>query len=167
MKIYVFGNQDANFDKVPPWLIKKLQDSFKEQLIFEYVKPNEDLPFDSGGNVVILDTVRHLKMPKLFDETDINSIAASPRNSVHDFDLGFQLKYLLKLGKITGVKIVGVPMQPDFTGLGTISGGKAAEPLSATDGIGKAGKTSNKNARLYSSIHSIVKKLVAQDIQGS
>ena len=40
----------------------------------------------------------------------VNELIDSPRNSVHDFDLGFQLKYLCKLGKLGEVIIVGLPM---------------------------------------------------------
>jgi hypothetical protein len=53
---------------------------------------------------------------------------------VHDFDLGFQLKYLQKIGKLGEVTIIGLPIN----------------------------KTPD-----YLRIQSILRKLVAQDIQGS
>jgi hypothetical protein len=149
MKIFVFGNPDLKFDKIPQKLIQKLEKDFNNQVIFEYVKPNEDLPFENSPNVVILDIIRHLKIPKLLNETHINNILEGPRTSVHDFDLGFQLKYLLKLGKLQKVSIIGIPMS------------YAIEENSES-----TCKESEK-ALPYSSIHSIVKKLVAQDIQGS
>jgi len=37
-----------------------------------------------------------------------------PRYSAHDFDLGFQLKYLKKLGKINAFIIIGLPMNKKF-----------------------------------------------------
>lgn len=41
--------------------------------------------------------------------TDIDKIESSPNVSMHDFDLGFQLKLMKKLGKIDKVTIIGVP----------------------------------------------------------
>jgi hypothetical protein len=55
-------------------------------------------------------------------------------SSVHDFDLGFQLLYLKKLGKLKNFLIIGIPMKGEIN---------------------------------YLRIQSILRKLVAQDIQGS
>ena len=66
----------------------------------------------------------------------LNRLLIPPRGSVHDFDLGFQLKYLRKLGKLGEVRIIGLPK-------------------GSSDRVD------------YRRIHSIFRKLVAQDIQGS
>jgi len=101
---------------------------------FIFIKPNEDLPFVDEKQVIIMDAVAGLSSVKLFENTDLDKIKLSPRTSVHDFDLGFQLKYLKKIGRLGEVAILGIPMTGDTS---------------------------------YSSIHSMVKKLVAQDMHGS
>lgn len=133
LKVYYFGNQDYNFDNAAYSVVAEFRSKF-EQIEFIEVKPNEDLPFVNGEDVVLLDTVADIKTPKLFIDIDFQKIQLPPRTSAHDFDLGFQLKYLKKLGKIGKVTIVGLPMHYEFES---------------------------------SSIQSIFKKLVAQDIQGS
>jgi Ni,Fe-hydrogenase maturation factor len=138
MQIFVFGNRDLKCDRVSPEIMKKLKNHFNNELEFVFIKPNEDLPFGNlehaSDNVVILDIVRGLQRVSVLNENDLDKLKLSPRTSVHNFDLGFQLKYLKKLGKLGSFKIIGVPMSKKID---------------------------------YSSIHSIVKKLVAQDIQGS
>jgi hypothetical protein len=92
MTVYVFGNEDVAEDFIK----------------IKFVKPNEDVEFDSE-NPVILDTVAGLKKIKIFE--NIGAIQKMKSSTVHDFDLGFQLKYLKKLGKIKGATIIGVPMK--------------------------------------------------------
>jgi hypothetical protein len=92
MTIYVFGNEDVKDDSI----------------IIRYVRPNEDVKFDSK-KPVILDTIDGLKEIKIFKNT--NRIINTKSTTVHDFDLGFQLKYLKKIGKINGATIIGVPMK--------------------------------------------------------
>ena len=92
MTVYVFGNQDVTDDAIT----------------IKFIKPNEDVKFDSK-NPIILDTVDGLTTVKLFK--DINKIISKSSTTVHDFDLGFQLNYLKKIGKITGATIIGVPRQ--------------------------------------------------------
>ena len=64
----------------------------------------------------------------------IDRLVLSPRGSVHDFDLAFQLRYLKKIDKLGEVNIVGIPQE---------------------------GKVD------YFRIQSILRKLVAHDMQGS
>ncbi len=133
MRIYVFGNQDVPEDSWAFDYMEKLQQDISA-VEFIFIKPNEDLPFASDENIVILDAVEGIKKLTLFEDAATEKIKPSPRTSVHDFDLGFQLKYLKKLGKLGKITIIGIPMT------GTVD---------------------------YSSIQSMVKKLVAQDMQGS
>jgi hypothetical protein len=127
MIIYVFGNPDESSDNRVFEIIKHFP-----QYNFEFIPPNADLPEISNLN--ILDTIYGLNKPTLLTEKNIDQLASSPRTTAHDYDLGFQLKYLRKLGKIDKVNIVGIPPEGDID---------------------------------YDLIHSIFKKLVAQDIQGS
>lgn len=137
MKVYVFGNQDhkedsAAFEVAKKILNKKWAKNF--EIDFIYVKPNQDIPFVNEENVVILDVVDGINKVRLIEDKDLDRLQIFSSTSVHDFDLGFQIKYLKKLGKLGTVNIIGIPMT------GSID---------------------------YSSIHSIFKKLVAQDMQGS
>ncbi len=137
MKVYVFGNQDhkedsAAFNVAETILVEPWAAEFN--LDFIYVKPNEDLPFVGEDKVVILDVVNGIGEVKLIKDDDLERIKLHESSTVHDFDLGFQVKYLKKLGKLGEVYIIGIPMEGNIN---------------------------------YDSIHSIVKKLVAQDMQGS
>ena len=49
---------------------------------------------------VILDTVQGIRDVALVEGDEIDRLVLSPRGSVHDFDLTFQLRYLKKLGKL-------------------------------------------------------------------
>ena len=55
------------------------------------------------------DTVQGAKKVVLI--TDIDMIQTSKLYSMHDFDLGYSLKLLKKLGYIDSVRIFGVPMR--------------------------------------------------------
>ena len=106
MKVYVFGNEDLEDDSVSLSVAKKLEGEV-EGVEFFYVKPNEDLPFAGEEEVFILDAVEGLTKVKIIE--DIDKLSRIKSVSVHDFDLGFQLKYLKKLGKLEKVVIIGLP----------------------------------------------------------
>lgn len=113
MKVYVFGNADTSFDNKAIEVAKTLESDIPDiNLIF--IKPNEDVPFIDEKRVVILDTVQGLEKVELITGADLDKISISPRGSVHDFDLAFQLKYLKKLGKIGEVFIVGIPQEGEI-----------------------------------------------------
>ena len=133
MKVYVFGNQDMLEDSWAHKHTEKLSADFPK-IKFIFIKPNEDLPFVDEKQIVIMDAGEGISKARIFEDADPDKIKLSPRTSVHDFDLGFQLKYLKKIGKLGKITILGIPMTGDAD---------------------------------YSSIHSMVKKLVAQDMQGS
>lgn len=107
--VYVFGNEDVSFDSGPFAYVDRLTRDFPE-LHFIRVKPNEDLPFVGQESVVIFDTMYGISEMQVVTEKDMQKIQLSPRTSVHDFDLAFQLKYLLKIGKLKHIQIIGLPM---------------------------------------------------------
>jgi Ni,Fe-hydrogenase maturation factor len=133
MRVFVLGNEDYLPDSWSLELSKKLQADFP-QIKFEIIKPNQDLPIEDLENLFLLDQVQGLKEVKILDISDLENLERSSRATVHDFDLGFQLKYLKKLGKIDHVSIIGIPLTGKYS---------------------------------YASVHSIFKKLVAHDMQGS
>ena len=133
MIVYTFGNQDNKTDNRGLKVAKELEVVYSS-VTFKLVNPNEDLPFVDGEDVVIMDVVEGLIRPELIRDSQVQKILTPPRSTVHDFDLGFQLAYLKKLGRLGKLTIIGLPMSDKLN---------------------------------YARIHSIFKKLVAQDMQGS
>jgi len=110
--VYVFGNEDVPEDSSPFALCDRLSKDFPT-LEFVKVAPNADLPFAGQENVIIFDTIQGIPAIKVFNEQDLKHLILSPRTSVHDFDLGFQLKYLIKLGRLKHITLIGLPMEVD------------------------------------------------------
>ena len=133
MKVYVFGNEYVAEDKRAIEVARELEDT-TEGISFVFVKPNEDVPFVNERHVVILDTVQGIQDVALVEGDRIDGLILSPRGSVHDFDLAFQLKYLRKIGRLGEVTIIGIPQEGEVD---------------------------------YLRIQSILRKLVAHDMQGS
>ena len=133
MEVYVFGNEHVARDKRAIEVARELEDAI-EGISFVFLRPNEDVPFADKGDVVILDTVEDIQDVALVEGDGIDRLILSPRGSVHDYDLAFQLRYLKKLNKLGGVTIIGVPQEGEVDHL---------------------------------RIQSILRKLVAHDMQGS
>lgn len=133
MKVYVFGNPDAPEDRRAIEVAERLEGAI-EDVSFRFVGPNEDVPFADERRVVILDTVQGIREVALIPDSEIDGFVLSPRGSVHDFDLAFQLRYLKKIGRLGQVYVIGLPQ-----------GGEVD----------------------YRRVRSILRKLVAQDMQGS
>lgn len=110
MKIYVFGNEYAAQDRRAIEVARKLEDTV-EGISFVFVRPNEDVPFVNERRVVILDTVQGIQDVTLVEGDGIDGLILSPRGSVHDFDLAFQLRYLKKLNKLGEVTVIGIPQE--------------------------------------------------------
>jgi hypothetical protein len=133
MYVYVFGNASIAFDNAALTVAQTIGGSVPG-IDFITVEPNENLPFADKQDVVLMDVVQGLTKVRLFAAADISKLLLPPRTTAHDFDLGFQLNYLKKLGKLGRVTLIGLPMYGQLD---------------------------------YNRIHSIFKKLVAQDIHGS
>ena len=133
MKVYVFGNEDLPEDRKAIEAAKQL-DGAMDGVSFIFVKPNEDVPFADESRVVILDAVQGIEEVALIEGDETEELILSPRGSVHDFDLAFQLRYLRRIDKLGDVSIIGVPRE------GRVD---------------------------HARIQSILRKLVAHDMQGS
>lgn len=133
MNVYVFGNEDCQEDNLVFKVVKKLQGKIKD-VQFVVVEPNEDLPFTDENQVIIIDTAQGINKVEILSESDLDKLISSPKGSVHDFDLNFQLKYLKKLGRLKKIKIIALPYRRKIN---------------------------------YPLIQAILRKLVAQDMQGS
>ncbi len=105
--IYIFGNPLLTFDNLPIRLKPKLEKAFPD-INFIIQDPNENL-HPENGELFIIDTVEGIKDVILIE--DLDQIKNDPKYSMHDFDLGFNLKLLKKIGALQKVKIIGVPME--------------------------------------------------------
>ena len=113
MKVYVFGNEYAAEDRRAIEVARELEGTI-DGVSFVFVDPNEDVPFVDERHVVILDTVEGIREVAFIGGESIDGLILSPRGSVHDFDLAFQLRYLKKLGKLGKVTIIGIPQEGEL-----------------------------------------------------
>jgi Ni,Fe-hydrogenase maturation factor len=110
MNVYVFGNEHVAEDKRAIEVAREVEGTI-EGISFVFVNPNEDAPFVNERHVIILDTVQGLGDVALVEGDGIDGLILSPRGSVHDFDLAFQLRYLKKLNRLGEVTIIGIPQE--------------------------------------------------------
>lgn len=103
--IYIFGNSLLSFDSLPIKLVPKLRKIFPE-IKFVVKDPNENLK-PQKGELIIIDTVIGIEKVKVIKNLD--KIQLDKIYSAHDFDLGFNLKLLAKIGELKKVVIFGVP----------------------------------------------------------
>jgi len=103
--IYIFGNPLLDFDNLPIKLAPELKKIFP-QIDFIVMDPNENLR-PENKELFIIDTAVGIDKVKVLD--DIDKIELSPSYSAHDYDLGFNLKLLKKLGQLEKVTIFCVP----------------------------------------------------------
>jgi len=108
MNVYVFGNEYVVEDNSTVEVARALENTV-EGISFVFVGPNEDVPFAGEPRAVILDTVQGISEVALVEGVETATLVLSPRGSVHDFDLAFQLRYLKKLGKLGEVTLIGIP----------------------------------------------------------
>lgn len=115
MKVYVFGNPDVAEDNFVYEVVRRL-DGKIPNLEFIDVKPGQDLPFAGEDKVTLMDAVEGIDKVGLISESALDKLVLKRSISVHDWDLGFQLKYLKKLGRLGKVTIIGLPKDkmPDY-----------------------------------------------------
>ena len=110
MNVYVFGNECVAGDNRAIEVARELEGAI-EGISFVFVNPNEDVPFVDHRHAVILDTVEGIQDVALVEGDRIDGLVLSPRGSVHDFDLAFQLRYLKKLNRLGELTIIGIPQE--------------------------------------------------------
>lgn len=103
MNVLCFGNEFVEEDS----LAKQLADELKVDGV-EFVKC--DSLEGINGDIIILDVVKGLKDVRLIP---LNKIKDFHPVSMHDFDLGTELKLRKTIGEISDVTIIGIPMQGD------------------------------------------------------
>jgi Ni,Fe-hydrogenase maturation factor len=114
--IYVFGNPLVKEDSLALKLLGRLRRKFPD-LDFKEFDTTEDL--EPEMEISIIDAVKGIKEIELID--DVDRIASDKIYSMHDFDLGYNLKLMKEMGMIKKVKIFGIPIgiakEKAFTGL--------------------------------------------------
>lgn len=106
MHVYVVGNSLVSADNLPIKLLPKLKKAFP-RATFNDVDPNENFVPEEGS--VIIDTVEGMSNVQLF--TDLHDFVVTKSVSPHDYDLGFHLLLLFKLGKLKDISIIGIPSE--------------------------------------------------------
>jgi hypothetical protein len=109
LKILVFGNQLVGIDSLPLRLMPQLKEIFPDIEFMEF-DPNENLE-NEGRDLNIIDTVEGIRNVRLITEKDIDLINGQRVFTMHDYDLGYNLKLLKKLNYIDRVRIFGLPMK--------------------------------------------------------
>lgn len=102
--IYVAGNPLVREDSMPLRIMAKLQADFR-RFEFRELEPTDSLPEEK--TLHIIDTVIGIDSVGVIK--DIDRLVTGKVYSLHDFDLGFNLKLMKKTGKLKGVRIIGVP----------------------------------------------------------
>jgi Ni,Fe-hydrogenase maturation factor len=105
MKIFVAGNPLLKEDSLPVKLLPMMREEFPE-IVFEEFDPAGSLE-DLGRDPVIIDTVAGID--DFIEITDLEQIADQKMYSLHDFDLGINLKLMKKMGMLNSVRIIGIP----------------------------------------------------------
>ncbi len=111
LKVLVFGNILVEKDNIVLRILPDLKKEFPE-IEFKELDANEDLQKQGRKLKIIdvadnLDKVREIKMISL---EDFNRILTNKIYSMHDFDLGYNLKLLKKMNLIDEVEIICVHM---------------------------------------------------------
>jgi hypothetical protein len=102
--VYVFGNPLVKEDSLPLKLIGRLRKKFPS-LEFKEFDTAEDFELEKELNII--DTVKGIKKVELIE--DIDKIITDKIYSLHDFDLGYNLKLWKKMKMIEKFRVFGVP----------------------------------------------------------
>ncbi len=105
MKILISGNPLIDEDNLAIKILPELKKIFPE-IVFREFDPNENLE-DLEGNITILDVAKGINDVRLIK--DLDKIEESDTYSLHDFDLGFNLKLLKKIGRLDKIRIIAIP----------------------------------------------------------
>lgn len=102
--IFIAGNPDLDTDSLPLRILPRLRIECPE-ITFEVIDPNEDWAVST--EIILIDTVIGIEKVTLFSA--LEQFVASPRITMHDFDVLANIRLMKKLGKITSVTIIGIP----------------------------------------------------------
>ena len=107
MRIYVIGNPLLEKDSIAVRAAKRLRKE-KELHEIEFIETDSLSEMEGIEKVpVAMDAAKGIKKVELLEGT--GKIETQDVYSMHDMDLGFELKLLKKLGKIKGARIIAIP----------------------------------------------------------
>jgi hypothetical protein len=106
MNVYIIGNPLVIGDSLPILIKPKLRTTF-EQFDFVEIDPTENFIPEDGS--IIIDSVVGIDSVTWFDS--LAAFAQTKSVSAHDYDLGFHLRFLQKLGKLPSIRIIGIPYE--------------------------------------------------------
>ena len=112
MKILVFGNPLVEIDSLALRIMPKISKLFP-RIKFIEADSTETLQ-NHGRDLRILDVAKNIeeiKIVKFEKDTDMEKLETGKIFSMHDFDLGYNLKILKSLGKIDSAEIICLPMK--------------------------------------------------------
>lgn len=106
-RVSVFGNPLVSQDSLPLKILPRLQKRFPE---IEFIVEDPTEILNSDQDVWwIMDSAEGISQVMLIE--DISLLKTNKKVSVHDYDLGLDLKLLLKLGKVKKIKIIALPVK--------------------------------------------------------
>ncbi|MBI5037966.1 MAG: hypothetical protein HZC01_04675 [Candidatus Kerfeldbacteria bacterium] len=104
-EIWIFGNQDVAQDALPVQLMPRLQREFTQHR-FTHQDPLDE--WEMPDPLYLIDTVEGVNVVSVF--TSLDAFQQAPHVTMHDFDLGTQLQFMNKLGKLPKqLFIFGIP----------------------------------------------------------
>jgi Ni,Fe-hydrogenase maturation factor len=101
---YVFGNPLVREDSIPLRIIEKLRKEFPS---FEFLEFDTTEDIEPQKELNIIDTVKGIRKVEIIE--DLDRIVNDKIYSMHDFDLGYNLKIWKKMGMVESVRIFGIP----------------------------------------------------------
>lgn len=110
-KILVFGNPLVPADSLALRILPALRKRFPKVEFIE-LDGIDDL-YEYGRNLAVLDVAAGIKTVSVVD--DLDDLELPRVLSMHDFDLAWNLKILLKAGMIDSVRIIAIPQGMDET----------------------------------------------------
>ncbi len=113
--VLCFGNPHLEDDNLAFKVGKLLtKDKIKDLTVIDCFSPDEIFNY-FDKEFVILDVVKNIKEVVIIE--DIDKLQANSICSLHDFDLGFFLKLMKKMGKINNIKIIGIPQKGNLNNI--------------------------------------------------
>jgi Ni,Fe-hydrogenase maturation factor len=106
--VYITGNPLVKEDSIPLRMMGRLREKFPG-IEFCELDPTDNFPEEK--TLRIIDTVIGIDDVSVI--RDVDKIVTGKVYSLHDFDLGFNLKLMKKAGKLRSIHIIGVPAHFD------------------------------------------------------
>lgn len=107
--LLVFGNEYLKEDNLAINISKELE--LPNTDIIRCYSVDDMFKVQGYDKAYILDVVKNIKEVTLI--TDLDKIKERKIFSMHDFDLGFNLKLLKEVNQVKDIKIIGIPQEGD------------------------------------------------------